>query len=311
MRIPIIIVWTILIAVNNATAQTALKTIGIVDPMDTLIPDKDLNPEWMQHDQENLKNIFSLLDNQEVLKQENQFLKSIINLDIRDTKDLGFGLTFYECAQYGGYVTTWISLLSFENKIIQYDIRYKEDDFKIIDYLIRHDRQLGSAISFVVDTLAPFGFYYQDTLAFARFKINVASKSGPMKLLAGKSDEKVILNFSILTNPINSYDYGTSCYESGVAPEGRTAINYFVHSNNIPVIREVIKGYNPEGRLYAIEALLIAANEGKTILTNEDKKLIKDILSLNIPISSCRGCLVSKSTANELLDEKLKAILTK
>lgn len=319
MRTPIIIILTLLVAACNSkqenlssTDQTALKTIfHVVNHGDTLTSDEELNLEWVKLDKENFNNILSLLNKPNTLKDKDQFLKSIIKLDIRETKDLGFGLTYHECAQYGGYVTTWISILSFENAVIQYDMRYSEDDFKIIDYLIKQDSTLKSQISFVVDTLEPYSFYYQDKLAFDKFKTNIASKLGPIKLSADNSDQNFSLNYSILTNPINSYDYGTYCYESGSEPAGRKAINYFISSNNTAAIREIMKGYNPEGRLYAIEALLTAAKEKKTTLTNEDKVLIKNILALNIPISTCSGCIVSKSTADELLDAKLKDILTK
>jgi len=318
MRTPIIIL-TLLIAACNSngqqnhslTDQTALRTIHIVNHADTLTSDKELNLEWVKLDKENFINILSLLNNPKTLKNKGEFLKSIIKLDLRETKDLGFGLTYFECAQYGCYVTTWISLLSFENKIIQYDIHYSQDDFKIINYLIKRDTKLKNEISFVADSLELYSFYYQDKSAFDKFKTNVANQLGPIKLSSDNSDKNFASNYSILTNPINSYDFGTSCYYSGEEPDGRKAINYFISSNNIEAIREITKGYNPEGRLYAIEALLTYVKKAKAILTNEDKILIKKILALNIPISACSGCIVSKSTADDLLDAKLKNLLTK
>ena len=294
---------------HSSTKETALKTIHIANHIDTMTLDKELTLDWVRLDKDNFNNIFSLLNNQRALADKDLFLKSIIKLDIRETKDLGFGLTYFECAQYGGHVTTWISLLSFENAIIQYDIRYSEDDFKIIAYLINQDAKLKSEIAFVADTTDTYSFYYQDSSAFDKFKSHVASKLGLIKLSPDNTDEKFASNYSILTNPINSYDFGTLCYESGVEPEGRKAINYFTSSNNISAIREIVKGYNPEGRLYAIEALLTAVNKKRTALTDEDNQLIKNILALDIPISACNGCIVSKSTAGDLLDAKLKALI--
>lgn len=316
MRTTTILILTLLFAACNSvkvykssTDKKALKTIHIVNLGNTLTSEKELNHEWVKLDEENFKNILSLLNNSNTLKDKDQFLKSIIKLDIRDTKDLGFGLTYYKCAQYGGYVTTWINLLSFKNEIIQYNIKYLEDDFKIIEYLINRDTKLKSEITIVADSINPYSFIYQNQSTFDKFKTNVADKLGPIKLLSDNSDKNFSLNYSILTNPINSYDFGAYCYEGSEEPEGRKAINYFTSSNNVSAIREIIKGYNPEGRLYAIEALLTAANEKKIILTNEDKKIIKNILILKIPISTCSGCMVYKSIANELLDEKLKNIL--
>lgn len=295
---------------NKAQIREAnLKTIHVAKLIDTLVSDKGLNQEWIKLDKEAFNNILSLLGNPNAFKDKDQFLKSIIKLDVRDTKDLGFGLTHIEGAQYGGYVTTWISLLSFENEIIQYDIRYSEDDFRIIDYLIKNDTKLKNEISFVVDSIEPYSFYYQNQTALDKFKTSVADKLGQIKLLPGDSDKHFSLNYSVLTNPINSYDFGTYCYEGGDEPAGRKAINYFTSANNISAIREIIKGYNPEGRLYAIQALLTYVKETKALLTNEDKVLIKNILAMDIPISSCRGCIVSKSTADDLLDAELKSLV--
>lgn len=291
------------------TSGTTLKTIHVPNLTDTLTTDADLNSEWLKLDKENFNNILSLLDNQSALNNQDQFINSIIKLDIRETKDLGFGLTYFECAQYGGYVTTWINLVAFKNVIIQYEISYSKEDFQIIDYLIKRDPKMRNEISYVVDSTARYSFSYLDSLTFDEFKTNVASELGPIKLSSSEQDNEFYSNYSILTSPFNSYDYGTTCYYSGVEPEGRTAINYFVSSNNVETIREIMKGYNPEGRLYAIEALLTAVKEKKATLTEQDKVSIKRILALKIPISTCSGCMVSTSTADDLLDEKLKELI--
>ena len=113
----------------------------------------------------------------------------------------------------------------------------------------------------------------------------------------------------MLVSPFYTYEYGSNCGEAGVDPTGRKAINYFVSNNDTATLRKIIKGYNPEGRLYAIEALLSLVSNGKTVLTNEDKKIINSVLSLKIQLSTCSGCMLEKSDARSLLSPKYKRLL--
>src|SRR4051794_15722099 len=65
-------------------------------------------------------------------------------------------------------------------------------------------------------------------------------------------------NFKLLTDPLHRIDYGESC-SMGTPPEGRVAIQYFINKIDYTTIRKILRGQNPEGRVYALEALMHAA----------------------------------------------------
>ncbi|OWP85515.1 hypothetical protein BWK60_13700, partial [Flavobacterium covae] len=294
---------------RNLVSENKSFIINFINTNDTITTQKSLNLEWLKLDLENLNNIISIANNKKALENDSFFKKSIINFDLRDTKDLGFGLTLIDGAQYGGYVTTWVKALTYKNKIIQYEFSYTINDFEIVNYLIKNNTDLKSKIILKQTDVAPYSLNYINELSYQNFTNKAKKKLGKINLKIDNTNEKLKAAYNLLTDPINTYDFGKYCYEGSSQPEGYKAINYLISSNNLNIIKEIIKGYNPEGRLYAIEAILVAASENKIVLTNEDKALIKKILKLNILIKKCDGCKVFKTYVGEILDSKLKKLI--
>ena len=68
------------------------------------------------------------------------------------------------------------------------------------------------------------------------------------------------------------------------------------------LVRTALRGMNPEGRVYAAEALLSLARAGGE-LTAGDQAAIAKVRALKIPIRVCEGCIVGAEPAAKLLPE--------
>ena len=77
-------------------------------------------------------------------------------------------------------------------------------------------------------------------------------------------------------------EYGTV----GISPKGRQAILTLIKHNAIDHIREVLRGPNPEGRLYAADALLFLATEGIE-LREADSMIIAEMRVSEQMINTC------------------------
>lgn len=276
-----------------------------------LFAQEELRQDWIKLDSVIYRNLINTLASDNLSKDKDSFFKNFKKLNI-DKKDLGFGLTLFECVQYGGYATARFEILVYENQIIKYKIGYDDDDTRIVDYLLKKDNSLKLKTAKLKNSDSPYEYNFIDSLKYQSFQKRVAENLGELRLKIDTTNRDFQSNFTILTEPTIEYAFGSSCGFGGVDPIGRKAINYFASfKNNADIFRELIKGYNPEGRIYAIEALLNLAMNKKIVLSKEDKQVIKKVLSLKIPIYECSGCIHMNSTASEVLDPQLKKFLKK
>ena len=72
-------------------------------------------------------------------------------------------------------------------------------------------------------------------------------------------------------------------------PNGRKAISKLISDHKYSLIRSVLDGFNNEGRVYAIEALLELNIKGEIILTETEKQKIKSIIEEDFEFDRCLG----------------------
>lgn len=122
------------------------------------------------------------------------------------------------------------------------------------------------------------------------------------ELLAMENDS--LSDKQILTDPSIEYDFGVACYYAGIPPKGREAIDRLVASQAVQTIKSVLNGDNNEGKVYAIEALLLLGAEGETELSEGNKEHIIQIIKQDFLIDRCQGCMVSSIRTLTLFKEK-------
>jgi len=99
---------------------------------------------------------------------------------------------------------------------------------------------------------------------------------------------------------MENYYYGYTCGPGGGEPKGRKAFEKIVEAKRFDLLRNIIRGYNPEGRAYALEAFLAVYSEAEPFLTKEDKSCIKKLLLSDIQINACGGCDAFPESYNEI-----------
>jgi len=62
-------------------------------------------------------------------------------------------------------------------------------------------------------------------------------------------------------------------------------------------VRAALRGFNPEGRVYAAHALL-----EREEIDPRDEAAISELRALSIDITICHGCLVTKTSFTRALD---------
>jgi hypothetical protein len=103
-----------------------------------------------------------------------------------------------------------------------------------------------------------------------------------------------------------SFDYLTSpfaCRAFGPV-DGHLAIAALVNANRIDLLENVLRGFSPSGRVYAALALLKLNKKSHVVLSPDIVTTIEKVRNLDLPITTAHGCLVSSSTANEIVNEE-------
>lgn len=118
-------------------------------------------------------------------------------------------------------------------------------------------------------------------------------------------------DYKLLVDSLSYLEFGKDCGFAGdFQPEGRKAISNLISDQNYSLIRSVLDGYNNEGRVYAIEALLELNIKGEIILTETEKQKIKSIIEDDFEFDRCLGCESETTyTLRLFAEEKFKRLL--
>ena len=113
--------------------------------------------------------------------------------------------------------------------------------------------------------------------------------------------------YELINNPTERYQYVPSDSYNNYPPDN--AINKLQKENRFDCLLNIIKGPSLYGRIYAIEGLLISAHNGKYTLSEDDKKLIKTVLNLNLRIDDGSRHPKANLQYNSCFDKELLKVL--
>lgn len=103
-----------------------------------------------------------------------------------------------------------------------------------------------------------------------------------------------------LLDPLADHAVGEVCEYGGIVPIGHATTEALLEMGALDLLAILLRGPNPEARVYAARALLEARGQGADVPA-ADLATIAKIRALAIPVQMCRGCFFSDSTAAELL----------
>jgi len=208
--------------------------------------------------------------------------------------DLGFGASTFDIAKGNGYTALYVEGFVFRGTIGFYKVgirgsceswpRIRE---RVIDlWKHNHGPDFKESDCGLVSTQT------KDAV-FLAYKSAVSAELGEMK--RAEVPDELKKAFDYLTSPIENWGVGSR--------EGEIAIDALVNANRIDLIENILRGFNPGGRVYAALALLKLNKGNQLVLSADTVGTIEKVSNLDISIGTIAGCLVSSRTAKEILSD--------
>lgn len=232
-----------------------------------------------------------------------QFLEKLGSASREEDRDIGFGARRLRLAVYGGYTTTWITVVSWQGGVGPLEVHCYEGDREVWakvrdrirdEYKDREPEVGDVGLRVWVGRRAdPRGFGEERSKTL-----------GPP--LAVDPHPALEQGYLLLWSPTSDLAYGWMQGEGGDPPDGRVAVEKILaHEDGPPLLSDILRGPNPEGRLYAAEALLRLEKKGKK-LDERVKGSIDWVRKSTVKIRVARGCELSSEPAAAALEEMLK-----
>jgi hypothetical protein len=239
-----------------------------------------LNKEWQDLDLAMIKATKPIFA--EPFMGLDQFLQRLHANDTRMDRPIAPGLRQLILAKYGGYTTLWICLVAHDDEILGIQCIQSGEPKSwshILPQMLKTWKMTPIATDDTSITLILYVNQAKLDEILAR-TLGMQPKACPDEALKGF--------FGLLVSPFAVTHVGEKCYEFGIKPDGRVAMDTLCTSKRYDLIRAILRGPNPEGRTYAALALL-----GHDKVDSEDATVIQKLKSLSIPIQVCSGCMVS------------------
>jgi hypothetical protein len=251
-----------------------------------------LRTEWLSQDYKSIE-LLSLLGSPKPLTV--QRIRDILGVgEDGEEEDLGFKASTFDIARGHGYTTLYVEGFVFRGAIGFYKVgvRASRESWpriraRVIDlWKENHGPDFAESDTGLVHTET-------NAAVFLSYRSAVTAALGEMKSVEIPDDLRT--SFDYLTSPIENRAIGDT--------NGEIAIAALLNASRVDLIENVLKGFNPSGRVYAALALLKLGKKNELVLSADTISTIAKISNLNIPITTVRGCLVSSRTANELLSD--------
>ncbi len=225
------------------------------------------------------------------------FRRALAPFDAREDRDIGFGARRMRLALYGGHTTTWITFVSHGDAIgpVRVEVTGGPPEVRA---------RIAEAWGALAPKTVPQGFLYAcgkpaDPDAFA--KARSKALGGPLAL---EPHPDLAEDYALLWSPVSLLIYGTMFGEGGDPPPGREALERIVtHEHRLPVLEDLLRGPNPEGRLYALEGLERLRKNG-TELDAATLAAMKAVRALAVQIQCCSGCHSYDAQAKKALADR-------
>ena len=253
--------------------------------------EKPLNLEWVQDDVDGIAVLLKLtpIENQNIEKLKKQLPAEWY---VEEDKNLGFGANRFRFGKGYGYSSVYVDLLTFNNQIAYYNIgvigSFREWN-KYRDRIIKAWIENGGPA--FIENGYEMTYEKEFENVFNSYYLKVAQELGELKTVNIPAELKE--SYEYLISPLNNSYIGEGiCGLGGPILEGKTSIDVLIKANRIDLIENVLKGYNPGGRIFAAITLLRIEKKG-TVLNPELKKTLNKVIALDIPVSTCSGCIVN------------------
>jgi hypothetical protein len=223
--------------------------------------------------------------------------------DPRDgPSSLGFGLFRSKTTLGAGYVSCDVTSAEFEGEIAELRVVCRSHFAERSGMRPTYDLALGEAFTRSYDEAnnlftATVDYSFPDVVA--RANEARASKLGPLRPVAVPSE--LSGDYSRLTSMLDSLAVGTTCYEDGSPPPGRREVESLLRGGRYDLLRNVLRGPNPEGRAYAAIGLFGAGQ-----LAPLDRVALEAIHDEPPGLQTCSGCIFVTSSTRDVFQREMR-----
>lgn len=266
--------------------------------------EEPLNLEWVKNDVDGITVLMKLTP---VEQQNIDILKKQLKDDWSiDDDPLGFGATRVRFSKGYGYSSVYVDLLTFKNQVAYYEIGVTGSFSKWSQYreqIINAWKQNGGPEFTEKGQELTYQRKYQSV--FDTYYRAVSHELGEMKPVDLPTDLKDAYEY--LTSPLNNSYVGEGiCGLGGPVLEGKISIDQLINANRIDLIENVLRGYNPGGRIFAAIALLRMKRNGLK-LDSDNRASVNKVVNLDVPAATCAGCIINSGRrAKNIVAEFLK-----
>lgn len=225
-------------------------------------------------------------------------LKTIFGDKFSET-ELGFGGRTFAFSGAGGYAYLQVSGFAFNGEIGSYKISLESYLFwPTVSGLLTDAWKRSSDLEF---KQGKWGLYYDREIpnVLTDFKRGVSSQLGELQVAAVPADlndayeELVSVGNNSIVSPFE-------CGFALVTPPGKKAIDALVKAERIDLIGNILKGYNPGGRVYAAVALIAMQRKG-TELPQDLLRALEFVRAMDFEITTCQGCLMMPKKPKQII----------
>lgn len=207
-----------------------------------------------------------------------------VTFNYRGNYGFGFNRFFHE--RPGGYCSFFAEGFALRDEYARYKLGLRcEPDVwpRIREQAIKEWKARGGPAFTEKD-----GIFVEtaDDSIIEKYKTAVSAKLGPMKPVTIPANLKK--SYEHLIDPITNSGIGDRCVEEQSLPDGKTAILQIITAKRIDILENILRGYNPGGRIYAASALLKMQKGGLKLdpVTLDTIERLKDLDSV---IIVCQG----------------------
>ncbi len=214
-----------------------------------------LNREWLADDHRSMELVSLLASPAPLTTQKIMDILGVRDKD--DTEDdLGFGATKFNVRKAHGYTSLSIEAFVFKGTIGSYKLELDsspENWPRIRERLIELWRQ-NNGPSFEEGEGGLIHIERDDSVLL-KYQAAVSAELGELKSAAISAELQK--SFDSLTQPMEIDNVGSS--------DGEMAITALVNAERFDLVENVLRGFNPNGRIYAARELLKLNKEGRKV----------------------------------------------
>lgn len=260
---------------------------------------KPLVAEWVQKDVDAAKLVGPLVRERPI--KPASIAKLINSRNYHDVEDLGFGAGKIEESQGFGYSTIRVSALIFRDSIVRYQISFQSWSSwsRVREQVLRAwEASVPKPYTEIKDGLT---IDIKDDAVLDAYKKTVAKELGELKEI--RVPTHLQGDYEYLVSPFENSVVGLyGCGVEGVVPLGKDSVDSIqTAGNSIGLLENVLRGYNPGGRIYSLITLRHLKRRGAVFAQGIEGTMEK-LLTSDLLVSACFGGTIHRLNAKEIID---------